>query len=54
MSNADRKKVAERNFIRAEAKLLLLDGDRELDKLRDAKRKRIFEAVFALERLWLA
>jgi hypothetical protein len=49
MSIADRKKVAERNVIRAEARLPRLDRDRELEKLRAAKRKRIFEAVFALE-----
>jgi hypothetical protein len=49
MSNAERKKVAERNLIRAEAKLPLLDGDRELERLRAARRERTFEAIFALE-----
>jgi hypothetical protein len=45
-----RAQLAYRNSIRAPAKLPLLD-DRELEKLRGARRKRIFEAVFALERV---
>ena len=44
-----RAQLAYRNSIRAPAKLPLLD-DRELEKLRASRRKRIFEAVFASER----
>jgi hypothetical protein len=43
-----RAQLAYRNSIRAPAKLPLLD-DRELEKLRASRRKRIFEAVFASE-----
>jgi hypothetical protein len=49
MSIADRKKVAERNFIRAEAGLPLL-GDREYERLLKARAQRVFEAVFQVER----
>ena len=48
--DADREEVTKRNSIRVEAKLPRLDRDRELEKLRAARRKRIFEAVFASER----
>jgi hypothetical protein len=44
-----RAQLAHRNSIRAQAKLPLLDDDRELEKLRASRRKRIFEAVFASE-----
>ena len=42
--------TAYRNSIRAQANLPLLDDDCELEKLRGARRKRIFEAAFTLER----
>jgi len=43
-------RLAYRNSIRAQAKLPLLDDDRELEKLRASRRKRFFEAAFASER----
>ena len=50
ITDADREEVTKRDSIRVEAKLPPLDRDRELEKLRGARRKRIFEAVFASER----
>ena len=49
ITDADREEVTKRDSIRVEAKLPPLDRDRELEKLRGARRKRIFEAVFASE-----
>jgi hypothetical protein len=51
ITNADREEVTKRDSIRVEAKLPRLDRDRELEKLRGARRKRIFEAVFASEQV---
>ena len=42
--------IAQRNSIRAEANLPVLDADRELEKLMAERAERIFEAVFASER----
>jgi hypothetical protein len=50
ITNADREEVTKRDSIRVEAKLPRLDRDRELEKLRGARLKRLFEAVFASER----
>jgi hypothetical protein len=45
-----RNQVARRNSIRGEAKLPRLDGHREFEKLKAARKERIFESVFAMER----
>jgi hypothetical protein len=50
ITDADREDVTKRDSIRGEAKLPRLDRDHELEKLTGARRKRIFEAVFASER----
>ena len=50
ITDADREEVTKRDSIREEAKLPLLDRDRELEKLRGARLKRLFEAVFTSER----
>ena len=50
ITDADREEVTKRESIRVEAKLPRLDRDRELEKLRGARLKRLFEAVFAMER----
>ena len=49
ITDADREEVTKRASIRVEAELPRLDRDRELEKLRGARRKRIFEAIFTLE-----
>jgi hypothetical protein len=50
ITDADREGLARREAIRAEGDLPRLDWDRELAKLEAAKRARVFEAVFQLER----
>jgi hypothetical protein len=50
ITDIDREVVEKRDAIRADANLPRLDRDRELAKLEAAKRARVFEAVFQLER----